>query len=178
MENHTNCKCSVCSDVSSGLSKEEAIKIRLAWEREAFEKYGFFVHFVEQDDSSPTNFNVHTHGMEAYDHLDFQIVIPLHAETAHTIISDIANRVKNGERFFAGQNVSKLIRGFDVKLIEAHECQRKVLRIVLPDKFGKLEENEISGNFALQYKDENFTFQQKDEDVVKPSWTPYKPKKC
>lgn len=173
MQKHKSgaCKCAKCDARELGLTEDEIKAAETEWVKSALDKYGFYVHFVSEDDSSPTGFNTHTHGLQSFDdHLDFQIVFPLPANVAHGVISNIAKRVKEGERFLSGQYVSEVVGGgLDVKLIEALESDRKVLRIILPDSNGNLEPSEINESFSVQYKDiEGVT-------VTKRPWKAYKP---
>lgn len=165
MNPHENCNCRRCQMKAEGFSEEEIQEKQRAWEQDCMEKYGFWVHLV-QDDESPTGINIHTHGLETYDHPDFQLIVPLPQQFAHSIVSDLANRVKNGERFSAEQNVDKVIKQWPVKLIDAEESGRKVLRIVLPDPDGKLERDEINDQYAIQYGIDR-----------RPAWVPHKAKR-
>lgn len=173
MQNHDDpegCQCARCAAIAAGMSPDEAADAQIEWENKAIAERGFYVHYVSADSSSPTNFNAHTHGLQAFgDHLDFQLVVPLPPDTAHGIICTLVERVKSGERFVSGQNIDEVIQGFEIKLIEASEDDRRVLRIILPDPKGKLEPNEIDEKYSVQYKDV--------EGVVLPKrWTAYKPR--
>lgn len=178
MPKHTeldDCPCDTCAAIARGATVEEAVAAQNEFENNSLNKYGYYVHCVAVDPSSPTNFNAHTHGMQAFDnHPDFQIIIPLSLKSAHSILCTVADRVKSGERFVSGQKLDKIVRGFEIKLVEAPEDDRKVLRIVLPDPDGKLEPEEINEQYSAQYKDV--------EGVSKrfsspSSWTAYKPKR-
>lgn len=164
--------CARCAAIAAGMTPEEATAAQTDWEIKALGERGFYVHYVNGDDSSPTNFNAHTHGMQEFDnHLDFQLVVPLPPDSVHNIICTLAERVKSGERFVSGQKLDEIIRGFEVKLIEAPEDNRKVLRIILPDPDGKLEPEDINEQYAVQYKDvEGVT-------LPKRPWVAYKPKR-
>lgn len=153
MQDHVDleCHCAICEAKAAGFTAEQVNAAQVEWERNATEKFGFYIHCLNDDKDSPTSFNVHTHGMESHGHLDFQIVIPLPLDTTCVIIHDLAKRAMNGEKFYSGQLVSKIIKGFDVKLVEATESNRKVLRVIFPDKHGKLDLNDISEKFAIQY---------------------------
>jgi len=129
------------------------------WEAEQMQKHGWYIHFVAVDPDSPTGFNAHTHGLqERQDHPDFQIVIPMPERMLHPIMITLADRVKTGERFRAGQMLDDVITGKDggqllVKLVDAKECDRPVLRVIIPDKHGKVELSEIAEPFDKQYGD-------------------------
>ena len=160
------CPCARCAAIAGGLSPEEADAQQQAWQIEALGKQGFYVHYITQDDATPTGFNAHSHGLQQYDHLDFQLIVPLPPEIGHSIISDLANRVKGGERFEPGQVLDKVVRNFNVKLIEATESDRKVLRIILPDPQGGLEPEEISERYSVQYADTPFATTKKKKPWI------------
>jgi hypothetical protein len=124
------------------------------WEEANIREYGWFVHFIVQDAETPTGFDAHTHGLrETCGHLDFQIVIPLPEKVAHGILINLADRVKAGEKFVAEQTVADVLANdLLVKLIEATEGGRQVLRVILPDKKGKVEFAEISEPYVKQYE--------------------------
>lgn len=86
--------------------------------------------------------NIHTHGMEQYGHLDFQIVIDLGMSLAGTLLNDMGLRVQSGQKFKVGDVISDLIVGYDVKLVGAMETNRNVLRLIFPDKNGSFPEND------------------------------------
>jgi len=174
MQKHDDpgCRCARCEAIAAGMTPDEAAIAQLEWEAKALAERGFYVHYVGVDPSSPTNFNAHTHGMQAFDnHLDFQLIVPLPPEYAHNIICTLAERVKSGERFVSGQKLDKIIRGFEIKLIEAPEDDRRVLRIILPDPNGKLEPDEINEQYVVQYKDVEGV------SIPKRPWMAYKPKR-
>lgn len=164
-----------CQAIASGMTPEEADAQQREWENRCLVDNGFYVHLVGQDDTSPTNFQAHTHGLDQFDdHLDFQIIIPLPPEIVHGVLTVLGERVKQGERFAAGELVEKVLQGgVKVKLVEATEDNRKVLRVVIPDPRGRVEPNEINEQYGVQYADiEGVTLPPKKE---RP-WVAYKMK--
>jgi hypothetical protein len=137
-------ECAACGTDMSELRR---------WEAQKLVDPGWYVHLVtDHDDQSPTGFNVHTHGLDLKGKLDFQIVCPLPAEIVHSIINILARRAYNGEEFVPGQEVSEVLAGgFLVKLALAEECERKVLRVLMPDKKGKFGLKAVK-SYALQVK--------------------------
>jgi Domain of unknown function (DUF4262) len=126
---HSNtgkCRCHRCASIAAGATPAEADAEYREWEQLNLLKHGWIVHLVGDDSDSPTGFNLHTHGLrQNYDHPDFQIVIPLPEKIGHALMITLANRVKAGERFEAGQTVTELLgNGMLVKLIDATECGR------------------------------------------------------
>lgn len=116
-----------------------------------FERYGWYSHIVPENER---RCNYHTHGMgESFGHLDFQLVLPIDPAVLHGLATTLVNRVKGGERFESGMRVSRVVRNYDVLLVTARESGRPVLRVILPDAAGNLEEGKLSGIFAAQYED-------------------------
>jgi hypothetical protein len=155
---HTNSGtcCQRCETIAAGATPAEADAQRREWTEANMQKHGWFADLVEQDPDSPTGFNLHTHGLqENHHHPDFQIVVPLPAKVGHALLITLADRVKAGERFAAGQKIDGVIEGAGelVKLVVATEGDRRVLRVILPDPAGKLELGEINAQNARQYQD-------------------------
>ncbi len=99
----------------------------------------------------PAVCNAHTHGMEAYNHLDFQIVLDFKEKELHRILNAFALKVQAGQRFAAGDYVAGIYSGGNIRLDEAEEDGRKVLRIVIPDKNNKFPEDvACTGYYRLQ----------------------------
>lgn len=132
------------------ISKGQALKKIREWEQKNLRKHGWIVHYVI-DDPGPTGANIHTHGLHNFGHPDFQIVVPLPQTVAHDILINLVDRVKAGEQFQAGQKVDKVIRAFSVKMIEATECGRPILRVIIPDPEGNVDLGKISDPFVKQY---------------------------
>lgn len=91
--------------------------------------------------------NAHTHGLERYGHLDFQIVLAMDHQITGTILNELGLRVQAGEKFNSGDVLSDALKGpYDVRLVEMDEGDRKVLRVVLPD-----ENNLFPGDDGCKY---------------------------
>lgn len=113
-------------------------------DRQGMEKYGWFAHAVPH--------NYHTHGFEVtFSHPDVQIVMPIDPRISHGIANVIVERLRKGKRFHHGDIVAGLIKGYNVRFVDAKENDRKVLRIILPDAAGHLLPEQLSGAFAEQY---------------------------
>ena len=164
------CKCARCEAIAGGLTPEEASLKQLEWEVKCLTERGFYVHYVGGDPTSPTNFNAHTHGLERLNHLNFQFIVQLPQQVGHNILCTLAEWVKEGQRFESGQLVEHVIRGFPIKLVEASEDDRKVLRIIFPDPKGNLEPDEMNEQYVVQYQDIEGV------EIPKRSWEAYKPK--
>lgn len=94
-----------------------------------------------EDGFLPYMCNAHTHGMDKYNHLDFQIVLMLKPEVICGILNTFGLLVQSGKIFKDGDSVSEIINKYDVRLKEFEETGRKVLRIILPD-----EQNRFPGD--------------------------------
>ena len=91
--------------------------------------------------------NAHTHGLEKYGHLNFQIVLALLIHVVGKILNDIGLRVQAGEKFKSDDVLSDaLADGYNIRLLEVEEGGRKVLRILLPDP-----ENHLPGEKFCKY---------------------------
>lgn len=88
---------------------------------------------------SPAGFiDAHTHGMrEKYNHLEFQMVLPVSPETIGKILNLLGDRVRNGDCFHDGEMVSDILVGYDVKLRKMVENGEELLRVMLPDEKGR-----------------------------------------
>lgn len=114
--------------------------------------HGWHIHIItEYDSQSPTGTNYHTHGLlEKFEHPDLQIVIPIDPQVAAAFFWSIVPRIEAGEKFKAGDTIDD-VNGFTVRFIDAIEDKRAVLRMILPDRYGELDKDKISGNLHLQY---------------------------
>ena len=79
--------------------------------------------------------NAHTHGMRQYGHMDFQLVLQYSDGEIFRILNTFGLWVQEGRKFKDGDEVSGIFEDCDVKLKEFDECDRKVLRIIVPDKY-------------------------------------------
>ncbi len=85
--------------------------------------------------------NAHTHGMEKYHHMDFQMVLFLPPEEIGRILNTLGLRVQAGERFHDGDLVSGIYEDCNIGLNEYEETGRTVLRVIIPDKFNIFPED-------------------------------------
>ena len=153
--NHNmDCECAACAGVDVG-----------AWQRKMMEKHGWYHHLVigSLEQVKPCGFNSHTHGLNAtYGHLDLEIVFPFHQGNITTEqLKDLVNgvfwnlikRIKNDEKFVAGQRVSEIISNYDVTFIGSNDGTRDLHRIIFPDKEGNLSQDKLEGSYRQQYED-------------------------
>ena len=96
--------------------------------------------------------NAHTHGLERYGHLDFQMVLFLPTEEIGRILNTLGLRVQSGERFRSGDMVSGIYEDCDVRLDEYEATGRKVLRVIIPDANNIFpEEGDCMLPYCLQF---------------------------
>ena len=122
------------------------------------QKIDWIIHFVvngescdccgKVEDSFPEFMcNTHTHGLEKYDHLDFQIVLALPPEIVGHLLNGLGLRVQAGEKFKDGDVISDLLaNNYDVHLVEVEETERRVLRLLMPDP-----QNRFPGDAECDY---------------------------
>lgn len=85
--------------------------------------------------------NAHTHGMEKYNHVDFQMVLHLSQQEICYVLNSLGNRVRSGERFNAGDLVYGIFEDCPVRLDMFQECNRTVLRVIIPDGQNRFPED-------------------------------------
>ena len=85
--------------------------------------------------------NAHTHGMAKYSHQDFQLVLYLHPNQMGYVLNNLGLRVQAGERFKAGDLVEGIFDRCPLRLDEAEESGRKVLRVIIPDDENRFPED-------------------------------------
>lgn len=104
-----------------------------------------------EDGFRPYTCNAHTHGMEKYCHMDFQLVLAFPAEEISRILNTLGLRVQAGERFQAGQLVSGIYEDCDIRLDAYEETGRTVLRVIIPDRNNFFPEDErCTPDYRLQ----------------------------
>lgn len=152
MNHESDCECYVCQANSSGMSYEDSKRTILEQQKKFLDEYGFYIHLVFDDSSSPTGINIHTHGLEEkFQHLDFQIVVPLDNKVAHSILTTLVENIKSGVIYASGDYASRIIRNYKLKFLHAIENGRTVLRVIFPDINGNLEFYDMDSGYKVQY---------------------------
>lgn len=112
---------------------------------------GFVVHCVYDEAPNVTNF--HTHGLkEKYDHLDLQIYFKMSPHIAMAVFCNLADHIKDGQTFEHGDVVSNVFGNYSVRLVSAKEGDRDVLRVIMPDRHGRLFPDEMDASCVHQYE--------------------------
>ena len=86
--------------------------------------------------------NAHTHGLNKYNHPEFQLVLDMGMEEGMRILNTLGLRVKAGERFKAGDFVKGIYEDCVVRLDEFNDGNKKILRVIIPDKNNYFPEDE------------------------------------
>ena len=90
--------------------------------------------------------NTHTHGLSAFHHRDFQLVLDIGPSSAAFLLNTLAARVRDGEVFKDGELVAGVYADCEVKLAIAKEGNREVFRVLIPD-----ESNRYPGDEGCEY---------------------------
>jgi len=115
-------------------------------EKKHMEDYGWYAHIVQDDPDLPFGYNYHTHGFNySWDHHDIQIILPIDSRLCHAIVNGIVNNLKKGKRYEVGPKYDDILDKYPVQFIHARECDRNVLRLILPD-----EDGELKGDYLKQ----------------------------
>lgn len=129
-----DCSCAACTE---GIKKLEER------ERKNIKEFGWYAHIVMDDSNCPYNYNIHTHGMrENFNHPDLQMCVPIDPKIAHIVICNIIKQIKNGVKYKIGEPIidDKIVeKDFPFLFVEARECNRDVLRIIISDKYKNLD---------------------------------------
>lgn len=142
MEKH-NKKC-WCFSCRNGKAAKEK------WQQEMLAKEGWYIEYVPGDDGCPNNINIHTHGLqENFNHPDLQICIGIKPQTAAKFFHDLVGRIKKGERFETGKIYSDIAARYDTQFIDAFECGRPVLRMVIPNEKNTYEGKIYQAQFTM-----------------------------
>ena len=109
----------------------------------------------------PGTCNFHTHGMERYNHMDFQMTLGYPQKEICRILNTLGLRVQAGERFKNGEMVSGIYEDCDVRLSEFEETGRTVLRVIIPDQHNFFPEDAgCDVRYALQMFTTDFIYRE------------------
>ena len=120
--------------------------------KQAKRKVDWIIHLVgnhtcdecqeEESGFIPGTCNAHTHGLEKYGHMDFQLVLAYPMDIIGYILNEFGERVQSGQKFKAGDMVEGIFLDCPVRLDEYEETGRTVLRVIVPDKNNIFPEDE------------------------------------
>lgn len=93
----------------------------------------------------------HTHGMDKYNHLDFQVVLWMNPNDIAYILNTLGKRVQSGEKFKAGDYVAGIFTDCPIRLDEYEESGRTVLRVIIPDEKNVFpDDDKCNKDFKIQ----------------------------
>jgi hypothetical protein len=94
--------------------------------------------------------DAHTHGMDKYNHPEFQIVLNYGMQEVGRILNEMGLRVQAGEKFKDGDAVEQIYEDCNVYIFETTDCDGKnILRILIPDKENKMPTESVEP-YSLQ----------------------------
>ena len=126
------------------------------FEKKAMEKMGYLGLIVLDDKDFPNGCNIHTHGFwESWKHPDIQIVIPMPKEIIGPIFGTAKEIATRGGQIITGRLYDNFLKGFNVEFAWAVECDRDILRIILPDKDGETARGKIAAPYDKQWEGTN-----------------------
>lgn len=106
-------------------------------------KIDWLIHHVFNEIPRQYIINNHTHGMEKYNHMDFQMVLDITPKNVMYLLNTMGLRVQEGETFKAGDMVTGLYEDCSVRLDEFQETGRTVLRLIFPDGNNRFPEDPL-----------------------------------
>lgn len=106
-----------------------------------YPKIDWIIHYVFDTVGPGGIINAHTHGMEHYQHPDFQVVLNFPPEHIAYLLNNMGLRVQRGERFTAGSFVNGIYSDCPIRLDQFHETGRDVLRLIIPDRRNRFPED-------------------------------------
>lgn len=128
----------------------------LSYEDYLLDTIGYFPHFETEENGLV---NYHTHGVQNnFQHMDFQIVLPISPELATLIFCDLVEMVKSGESFKNNMYVENILDDQPIQLIKARETGRSVLRVIFPDDLGYFPKNQKCDLYYSLQKEVRFTY--------------------
>jgi hypothetical protein len=108
--------------------------------------------------------NYHTHGVkENFNHLDFQVVLPISPSQTHAVVASIIEKVKEGKVYEEGVLYDDILTTFPMGFKKFVENGRDVLRLMIPDNKGRLPDDpECDEFFKIQL--DNYPFDESIEE--------------
>lgn len=96
----------------------------------------------KQEDAFPEFVcDAHTHGLDKYDHLEFQVVLDYGPREVGRLLNAMGDKVQAGEKFKDGDEIQGLYLDCSIYLKEFKDANGKnVLRLVIPDGENRMPE--------------------------------------
>jgi hypothetical protein len=139
----TRPRCEMCRDP----------KESLAWRGQMIRNDRIVLDYITDDVTSPTGFNCHTHGIAEHGICqDLQIVYPHPYAECRSIFLAAIRKLRKQVKFEAGKDYHGILRGgFRVRMVEAREGGRWVLRLIIPGKDDEVDCARMKHPFHMQY---------------------------
>lgn len=139
--NEEKCQCEMCQFGSTFVEANEA---------RFMQEYGWYAHFVPDDDDCPNGVNIHTHGIRhSFNHPDFQFCIGINPQHAMGILHLLVDKIKQGQTFSPGQPYYDIVENYPLQFIFAKECGRHVLRACVTNPQGNYEGEPYEAQFTM-----------------------------
>lgn len=100
-------------------------------------KPDWIIHYVNPEKTGMAD--CHTHGLDKYGHMELQIVLPIPPSSAAAIMNGLGCRVRDGEKFLDGQEVTDALMNEEpIRFLE----KDGLLRLIFRDPDGNWPEDE------------------------------------
>jgi len=106
-------------------------------------KADWVIHYVFDDNGIGGIVNIHTHGMDKYNHPDFQLVLPVSQAQAKSFLNAICYEVQDGSSFGPGIYDKETVYSCSFALTPRTEAGRDVLRLIFPDSKMRFPDNPL-----------------------------------
>jgi hypothetical protein len=139
--NEHQCQCERCQFGDTFVESSEA---------RFMQEFGWYAHFVADDEDCPNRINIHTHGIRhTFGHPDFQFCIRLVPQHAMRIFHLLVDKIKEGRQFSPGEIYTDIVEKYPLQFIFAKECGRTVLRAVVTNPQGTYEGKVYEAQFTM-----------------------------
>ena len=107
-------------------------------------KYDWIIHYVfGEGDDYGLFADIHTHGLEKYNHPELLITIALPQEIVGAILNNLGIRITNGERFDESELRTDIIaNNVPVKVFNTCVNEKNISLLIFPDKNLKFPDDE------------------------------------
>ena len=115
-------------------------------------RYGFLFHWTKDEETGLAD--IHTHGVEAiFGSPELRLVIPVPMETASAVLNLLVDQCRAGKALEPGRVDGLLRDNMPMLLVEdaGQYCDR-ILRVVLPDPHGSIDEKTMAPAYAVQFE--------------------------
>ena len=107
-------------------------------------KYDWIIHYVfGEGDDYGLFADIHTHGLEKYNHPELVITIALPQEIAGAILNNLGSRIVNGEKFDKDElRMDIIANNVPVKVFNTCVNEKNISLLIFPDKNLKFPDDE------------------------------------